>query len=337
METILSVENLTVRFRTYAGIVQAVKDISFTLAKGEILGIVGESGCGKSVTANAIMGLLPKPQGQAEGKIYFSGHNINDLDEKALRKIRGNDISMIFQDPMTSLNPVLTIGRQLSECYLIHGSMTKSAARDKAIESLTLVGIPEPETRMRQYPHQLSGGMRQRVMIAMALAMNPRILIADEPTTALDVTIQAQIIELMRQLNKELATSIILISHDLGVVAGLCDRVAVMYAGQIVESAQVDELFTNPRHPYTWGLLQSVPRFDRNKDRLVSIPGQPPDLLVPPSGCAYKPRCRHAMQACGREPDLFTAAPHHLSRCWLEHPDCPHQPLRIKEGGEANE
>ena len=238
METILSVENLTVLFHTYAGTVQAVKDVSFTLGKGEILGIVGESGCGKSVTANAIMGLIPSPPGEvAAGRIMFRGSDITKLNEAALRNIRGNVVSMVFQDPMTSLNPVLTIGAQLTECFTTHQKLSKTTARERAVDILRLVGIPAPETRMRQYPHQLSGGMRQRVMIAMALSIDPQILLADEPTTALDVTIQAQIIELMQKLNRELSTSIILISHDLGIIAGLCNRVIVMYAGQIVETA----------------------------------------------------------------------------------------------------
>ena len=290
MESLLSVENLSVLFHTYAGTIQAVKDVSFGLGKGEILGIVGESGCGKSVTANAIMGLIPSPPGEiAAGRIIFDGTDITKLDEAALRQIRGNAISMIFQDPMTSLNPVLTIGAQLAECFMTHQRLAKNIAAERSIQMLKLVGIPAPETRMRQYPHQLSGGMRQRVMIAMALGLNPRILIADEPTTALDVTIQAQIIDLMRSLNRELNTAIILISHDLGVIAGLCSRAIVMYAGQIVEAATVDELFTTPRHPYTLGLLQSVPRLDRLQSRLESIEGQPPTCCPPPRAAPSAP------------------------------------------------
>lgn len=327
MGAILSLENLTVLFHTYAGTVQAVRDVTFSLGKGEILGIVGESGCGKSVTANAVMGLIPSPPGEiAGGKILFNGADITKLNDTALRKIRGNAISMIFQDPMTSLNPVLTVGSQLSECFMVHKQMAKSAASRLSVEMLERVGIPAPEARMRQYPHQLSGGMRQRVMIAMALAMNPQILLADEPTTALDVTIQAQIIELLQKLNRELNTSIILISHDLGVVAGLCSRVIVMYAGQIVEEATVGELFNNPRHPYTLGLLQSVPRLDKSRQQLDSIEGQPPDLLLVPAGCAFQPRCRHAMQICAQPPPLYTPADNHFSRCWLEHEQCPYPP-----------
>lgn len=324
MQPLLSVENLTVKFHTYAGTVQAVRDVSFTLSAGEILGIVGESGCGKSVTASSLLGLIPTPPGEiAAGRILFAGEDIAGMDEKALCKLRGNAISMIFQDPMTSLNPVLTVGSQLTECFTTHQKLSGAEAAERAVSMLRLVGIPAPEVRLGQYPHQLSGGMRQRVMIAMALAMNPRILIADEPTTALDVTIQAQIIDLMKKLNSELGTAIILISHDLGVVAGLCERVLVMYAGQIVEAAPVGALYARPRHPYTLGLLDSVPRLDAARSRLTSIDGQPPDLLAPPAGCAFAPRCRFAMKVCEDAPPLLAAGQDHLSRCWLNHPECP--------------
>ncbi len=303
MQPLLSVENLTVKFHTYAGTVQAVRSVSFTMNAGEILGIVGESGCGKSVTASSLLGLIPTPPGEiAAGRILFAGEDIAGMDEKALCKLRGNAISMIFQDPMTSLNPVLTVGRQLTECFTTHQKLSRAEAAERAVAMLRLVGIPAPEVRLGQYPHQLSGGMRQRVMIAMALAMNPRILIADEPTTALDVTIQAQIIDLMKKLNSELGTAIILISHDLGVVAGLCERVLVMYAGQVVEAAPVAALYARPRHPYTIGLLDSVPRLDAARSRLTSIEGQPPDLLAPPPGCAFSPRCRYAMRVCEQAP-----------------------------------
>jgi oligopeptide transport system ATP-binding protein len=324
MQPLLSVENLTVKFHTYAGTVQAVRDVSFTLAEGEIIGLVGESGCGKSVTASSLLGLIPSPPGEiAAGRIMFAGEDVAGMDERALRKLRGNAIGMIFQDPMTSLNPVLTVSSQLVECFTTHQALSRAEAAGRSAAMLRMVGIPAPEVRLGQYPHQLSGGMRQRVMIAMALAMKPRILIADEPTTALDVTIQAQIIDLMKKLNRELGTAIILISHDLGVVAGLCERVLVMYAGQVVESAPVAALYACPRHPYTLGLLDSVPRLDVTRSRLASIDGQPPDLLAPPPGCAFAPRCAFAMKACGEAPPLFPVGDNHHSRCWLAHPDCP--------------
>lgn len=336
METILSVENLNVVFHTYAGTVHAVNNVSFSLGKGEIIGIVGESGCGKSVTASSLLGLIPSPPGEiTAGKILFAGADIITMSSEQLRKLRGNEISMIFQDPMTSLNPVLTIGLQLAESYMIHQKLSRKAALEKAVTVLQLVGIPAPEVRVHQYPHQLSGGMRQRVMIAMALACNPRILIADEPTTALDVTIQAQIIELMKKLNHELQTSIILISHDLGVVAGLCNRVMVMYAGKIVESAPVAELYSAPQHPYTWGLLRSVPRLDRGGLRLESIAGQPPDLLAPPSCCAYLPRCQYAMEICRQAPPLLDVSSRRQCRCWLSHEHSPFHPTDLFKEGES--
>lgn len=334
MSQLLSVENLTVDFKTYAGTVRAVRDVSFTLAKGEILGIVGESGSGKSVTASSLLGLVPSPPGHTAGRILFAGKDIVKMNEAQLRRLRGSAISMIFQDPMTSLNPVLTIGTQLGECFTAHERLDDAAAAERSLSLLTQVGIPAPATRLGQYPHQLSGGMRQRVMIAMALALNPQILIADEPTTALDVTIQAQIIDLMKKLNRELGTAIIVISHDLGVIAGLCERVLVMYAGQIVEEASVAALYTRPRHPYTAALLQSVPRLDARKARLTTIEGQPPDLLAPPSGCAFQPRCQYAMAVCSQPPPVFAPATDHRSRCWLLHPDCPHQ-LPVREGASA--
>lgn len=335
---LLSINNLSVVFNTYAGQVQAVNDVSFTLNKGEVLGIVGESGCGKSVTANAIMRLIPSPPGEiSKGTILFKEKNLVTLPEKDLRQIRGNAISMIFQDPMTSLNPVLTVGLQLAESFMIHQKLSKEQSLHEAIKMLNLVGIPAPAARIRQYPHQLSGGMRQRVMIAMALACKPQVLIADEPTTALDVTIQAQIIDLMRKLNKELATSIILISHDLGVVAGLCERVQVMYAGRIVETAPIKALYKNPSHPYTWGLLNSVPRMDQNRMRLHSIAGQPPDLLNPPPGCAFRPRCKFAMTVCSTLPPLIEVDSSHYSRCWLNHVDSPYKPELLFREGLAND
>lgn len=330
MEPLLTIEDLKVVFHTYAGTVQAVNDVSFTLEKGEVIGIVGESGCGKSVTASAIMGLIPRPPGEiAHGSIRFDGKEVTRLSEREWRTLRGNEISMIFQDPMTSLNPVLTVGLQLAESFMIHQGKSKPEALQEAVEMLRLVGIPAPETRIHQYPHQMSGGMRQRVMIAMALACKPRILIADEPTTALDVTIQAQIMDLMKQLNEQLSTSIILITHDLGVVAGVCRRVLVMYAGRVVEEASVADLYAQPQHPYTWGLLRSVPRLDQAQGKLSSIAGQPPDLLAPPPGCAFMPRCRFAMEVCQQPPPLTTVAPGHTCRCWLAHPDSPYQPAAV--------
>jgi oligopeptide transport system ATP-binding protein len=330
MQPILSVENLKVVFNTYAGTVQAVNDVSFMLHKGETIGIVGESGCGKSVTSSAIMGLIPSPPGEiAGGRIIFEGKDLLTMDETALQKIRGNQISMIFQDPMTSLNPVLTVGLQLAESFMLHQKLPQKEALDKAVDMLKLVGIPAPGTRIHQYPHQMSGGMRQRVMIAMALACNPRILIADEPTTALDVTVQAQIMELIKKLNTELSTAVILITHDLGVVAGMCSRVLVMYAGRIVESAPVHELYANPQHPYSWGLLKSVPRPDVKSGTLESIAGQPPDLLAPPPGCAFMPRCRFAMEVCKRPPSTVNVANGHMCRCWLADKNSPYTPRTL--------
>lgn len=332
-ERILEVENLKVVFHTYAGTVKGVNDVSFTLDKGEVLGIVGESGCGKSVTSSAILRLIPTPPGEIlpDSKIMFEGKNLATVDEKEMRGIRGNDISMIFQDPMTALNPVLTCGLQLTESIILHQKVSRAEALDRAIEMLKLVGIPSPEVRVRQYPHQLSGGMRQRVMIAMALACNPKILIADEPTTALDVTIQAQIIDLMKSLNQRLNTSIILISHDLGVVAGLSHRVQVMYAGRIVETAKVADLYENPLHPYTWGLMQSIPKVTHGvKKRLETIGGQPPDLLAPPPGCPFAPRCRFALKICKQElPPMIETDPEHKVRCWLSHDLSPVKPVDL--------
>ena len=324
MTALLRIENLHVHFRTYAGVIQALRGVDLALDAGEIVGIVGESGCGKTVTASAVMGIIPSPPGEiTAGEIWFEGRDLLKLTEPETRVLRGNALSMIFQDPMTSLNPVLTIGTQLMEPFLLHRKLSQSDAREQATELLHLVGISEPAARLRQYPHQLSGGMRQRVMIAMALACNPRLLFADEPTTALDVTVQAQILDLLKKINRELNTAIVLITHDLGVVASLCRRVLVMYAGQVVEAAPVDLLFAEPSHPYTLGLLQSVPRVDAPGKRLLAIDGQPPDLLLPPSGCAFLPRCRYAMQVCLESPPLFSLAPGRQSRCWLNHPDCP--------------
>ncbi len=334
MTSLLTVKNLHVQFRTYAGVVHALRGVDFELSSGDIVGIVGESGCGKTVTASAIMGIIPSPPGEiVAGEAWFDGRDLLKISEAEARSLRGNSMSMIFQDPMTSLNPVLTIGTQLAEPFTKHQSLPAAEARTRAEELLRLVGISDPASRLRQYPHQLSGGMRQRVMIAMALACKPKLLFADEPTTALDVTVQAQILDLLKKMNQELNTAIILITHDLGVVAGICRRVLVMYAGQIVESAPVNELFANPCHPYTLGLLQSVPRPDSAHKRLLTIDGQPPDLLVVPSGCAFLPRCRFAMQACLETPPLYSLTPDHQSRCWLNHPDSPHSPRDLFSAG----
>lgn len=326
MNPLLDVQELAVSFDTYAGEVKAVDQISFQVFPGEAVGIVGESGCGKSVTAHAIMQLVPIPPGRfAKGKIFFEGTDLLKKSEPEMEKIRGNEISMIFQDPMTSLNPVLTVGMQIAESLQLHRQLDKAEAFARAGEMLRLVGIPSPEQRVKDYPHQYSGGMRQRAMIAMALACNPKLLIADEPTTALDVTMQAQIIDLMKDLQHKLDTAIILISHDLGVIAGLCSRVIVMYAGKIAEAGTVLDVFHNPQHPYTWGLLKSVPRMDvRQKQKLAIIDGQPPDLLNPPDGCPFHPRCPYAMRICTEQyPAITQLSQEHKVKCWLQHPDAP--------------
>ncbi len=299
-DVILKVDNLKTYFNTDDGIVRAVDGVSFDLHAGETLGIVGESGSGKSVTNLSIMKLIPSPPGKIiGGKVLFSGKSILDMTNQEIRTIRGCDISMIFQDPMTSLNPFLRISTQLIEILELHQELDKELVEEKAVEMLKKVGIPSAERRVHDYPHQFSGGMRQRVMIAMALSCNPQILIADEPTSALDVTIQAQILELIEELTEELGTAVIMITHDLGVVAGTCDRICVMYAGRIVEKASADELFADPKHPYTKGLIRSVPRLDRaGRERLFSIKGQPPNLINLPDCCPFHPRCDRAMDAC---------------------------------------
>jgi len=323
MDTILEVKDLKVSFNVRGGEVQAVRGVSFDVKKGEAVAIVGESGCGKSVTAQTIMRLIPNPPGLIKnGSIKFKGEDLVKKSEKEMEAIRGKDIGMIFQDPMTSLNPTLTIGRQITEGLIKHQKMTKSAAKERAIEILKLVGIPNPEARFSQYPHEFSGGMRQRAMIAIALACNPSLLIADEPTTALDVTIQAQILSLMKDLQTRLGTSIILITHDLGVVADMCDRVIVMYAGKVVETGTKWEVFKNPKHPYTKGLLRSVPRLDQKKDEeLIPIIGTPPDLIKPPAGCGFCARCDEAMAICQtQDVDMTEISPSHKAACWLLHP-----------------
>ncbi|MCX2727103.1 ABC transporter ATP-binding protein [Thermomicrobium sp. 4228-Ro] len=319
MEPLLEVRDLRTQFFTQDGVVKAVDGVSFHLMPGETLGLVGESGCGKSITALSIMRLIPSPPGKiVSGEILFEGEDILKMSDDEVRSIRGRKIAMIFQDPMTSLNPVLTINRQISEALELHLGMSKQQARQRAIELLKMVGIPNAEQRIDQYPHQFSGGMRQRVMIAMALSCNPSLLIADEPTTALDVTIQAQILDLIRNLQREHNTALILITHDLGVVAGMTDRINVMYAGHIVESAPTEELFENPKHPYTVGLLNSIPRLDApRKERLNPIRGLPPDLIDLPDMCPFVPRCDFAREKCSeKNPPLFDVNPVHRSACW---------------------
>jgi oligopeptide/dipeptide ABC transporter ATP-binding protein len=317
---VLQVKSLRTYFSTDDGIVKAVDGVSFDINRGETLGIVGESGSGKSVTNLSVMKLIPSPPGKiVEGEIFFNGTDILKMPGDEIRKLRGNKISMIFQDPMTSLNPFLRISTQLIETIRLHQRLDKGDARDRAIEMLKLVGIPAPEKRIDNYPHQFSGGMRQRVMIAMALSCNPEVLIADEPTTALDVTIQAQILDLMQDLVDRFNTALILITHDLGVVAGTCKNVCVMYAGKIVEKAPTDVLYADPKHPYTRGLIKSVPRLDsKNEQRLYSIKGQPPNLIDLPDCCPFHPRCEFAMDICRRKyPDTYFAGESQQVNCWL--------------------
>lgn len=319
-DVMLSVQDLHVSFKTFGGEVQALRGVSFNLYKGETLAIVGESGCGKSVTANTIMGLIPKPAGRIKnGSVYFKGKDLTKLDKSEMRKVQGVDISMIFQDPMTALNPTLKIGEQLTEGLRTHQKVSKAEARKKAIDLLELVGIPNPEERMRQYPHQFSGGMRQRIVIAIALICEPELLIADEPTTALDVTIQAQILELFEEIQERTGVSIILITHDLGVVAKIADRIAVMYAGKVIEIGEKREVFYTPQHPYTKGLLASVPRLDLKEEELQPIDGTPPDLFAPPIGCPFTARCPFAMEVCDRVyPATTSLSETHAVDCWLQ-------------------
>ncbi|MDI3092806.1 ABC transporter ATP-binding protein [Priestia megaterium] len=326
MSRLLEVKNLAVSFKTYGGEVQAVRGVNFHLNKGETLAIVGESGSGKSVTSQTIMRLIPMPPGQIKsGEMLFDGIDLAKKTDKEMEAIRGKDIGMIFQDPMTSLNPTMKVGAQIGEVVIKHSKVSKAEAKKRAVELLTLVGIPFPEQRVNQYPHEFSGGMRQRVVIAMALASNPKLLIADEPTTALDVTIQAQILELMKDIQKKTDTSIIFITHDLGVVANVADRVAVMYAGQIVEMGTVDEVFYDPKHPYTWGLLASMPSLDNEaEEELAAIPGTPPDLTNPPKGDAFAARNPYAMKIdFEQEPPMFKISDTHYAKTWLLHPDAP--------------
>lgn len=327
MEKILEVKDLRVSYHTYAGEVQSVRGVSFNLYKGETLAIVGESGCGKTVTSKAIMRLIKTPPGEIKegSKIIFNNKDVLGMNKTELRKLRGADISMIFQDPMTSLNPTMKVEKQISESLIVHRNMSRGDAYKEAVRMLEMVNIPNAAKRANQYPFEFSGGMRQRVMIAMALACNPKVLIADEPTTALDVTIQAQILDLIKELQRKLNTAVIMITHDLGVVADIAQRIQVMYAGQIIERGTTDEIFYNPQHPYTWALLQSVPRLGtKNKDKLCSIKGTPPDLIKPPAGCPFASRCQYCMRICKDEmPETTKFSETHEASCWLKHPGAP--------------
>ncbi len=318
-EPLLTVRDLKTYFHTDGGVARAVDGVSFTLKKGETLGLVGESGCGKSVTSLSVMRLVPEPPGEiVSGEIRFNGRNLLSLGEADLQGVRGNDVAMIFQEPMTSLNPVFTCGDQIDEAVMLHQGLGRDAARAVTVDMLNLVGIPDPEQRANEYPHQLSGGMRQRVMIAMALCCNPELLIADEPTTALDVTIQAQILELLDRLQRELGMAVLMITHDLGVIAEVADRVAVMYAGKIVETGTVDEIFASPRHPYTKGLLESIPTLNEEKSRLSVIPGTVPDATRFPAGCRFAPRCSLAEDVCELdEPRLEPTSGRRFVACWM--------------------
>lgn len=330
MNNLIEVKNLCVSYQTYAGEVKSVRGVNFTVEEGETLAIVGESGCGKTVTAKTIMGLIQSPGIVKEGsEIIYAGKNLIGQSEREWESYRGGECAMIFQDALAALNPTMSVGKQIAENLIIHKKMKKKDAMKKAVELLGKVGIPEPEKRIKQYPHEFSGGMRQRVMIAIALACSPKLLIADEPTTALDVTIQAQILELLKELQKELKTSIILITHDLGVVADMADHIAVMYSGKIVEKGCGRDIFYHPRHPYTWSLLNAVPRLDGDREKnLVSIEGTPPDLLLPIKGCAFADRCPYCMNICTRqEPPVFQFDGNHKASCWLHHEkgkkECP--------------
>jgi oligopeptide transport system ATP-binding protein len=335
-DAILLVKDLRISFSTYAGEVQAVRGVSFDLRRGETLAIVGESGSGKTVTAKSLLRLLPAANTTIKGgEAIFEGQDLLKLSEQQMQKVRGSNIAMVFQDPMTSLDPTMKIGRQITESLKTHLGLSGQRAKERAVELLTLVGIPNPEARVKQYPHQFSGGMRQRVVIAIALACDPQILIADEPTTALDVTIQAQILELLRELQEQLGMSVILITHDLGVVAHTAHRVAVMYAGKVVETGTLREIFYNPQMPYTWGLLASIPlpTADRSQE-LIPIPGSPPDMHDPPKGCPFTPRCPYAMRICAEEmPEYTTFSSEHKAACWLHHPMAPNVEPPVRVGG----
>lgn len=321
---LLEVKDLKVSFHTYAGEVQAVRGVTFHVDKGRCMAIVGESGSGKTVTSKAILGLIATPPGEVkkESEILFDGKNVLEFNEKEWMNYRGNDAAMIFQDPMTSLNPTMKVGKQIMECILRHNKISRQEAKERAVELLKKVNIPNPEDRINQYPYEFSGGMRQRVVIAIALACNPRLMIADEPTTALDVTIQAQIMKLLKEIQTNNDTAVVMITHDLGVVAGMADDITVMYAGCIVEQGTVYEIFHNPQHPYTFALLRAVPNLENeNKSRLQIIPGTPPDLIAPPKGCGFASRCKHCMEICRNIPPEYTElSDTHRTACWLQHP-----------------
>lgn len=335
---ILEVNNLRVSYHTYAGEVKSVRGVSFSLDKGEAIAIVGESGCGKSVTAKSIIGLIKGPQGEIKegSEILYNGENILNYDKKQWKKYKGGECAIIFQDALASLNPTMRVGKQIMENLMGHKNMTKQEAAKEAVEMLRLVGIPEPEKRVKQYPHEFSGGMRQRVMIAIAFACDPKVLICDEPTTALDVTIQGQILDIIKGLQKKNSTSVIMITHDLGVVANIAQKIAVMYSGIIVEYGNSRDIFYRPRHPYTWALIQSVPRLDlKNKQELATIPGIPPDLLNPPVGCPFSTRCGYCMPICKEKmPDKTEFSDGHTAACWLHHPMAPKVDMPDLKGGK---
>jgi oligopeptide transport system ATP-binding protein len=341
MENILEVKNLNVSFHTYAGEVKAVRGVGFNLKKGETLALVGESGCGKTVTSKSIMKLLEGTSAEIKkgSKIVFNGEDIIKMSKKRLSSFRGGDISMIFQDPMTSLNPTMTIGNQIIETIKIHKKISKEEAKKEAIRLLQVVNIPNAEERIESFPHELSGGMRQRVMIAIALSCSPKILIADEPTTALDVTIQAQIIDLLKELKDKYGTAIVLVTHDLGVVANLADKIQIMYAGQVIERGMRDEIFYNSKHPYTFALLKSVPRLDnKSKEELYALGGTPPDLILPLKGCPFSSRCEHCMEICLEQaPQETKISDTHSVSCWLQHPFAPKVERTLGLRGEKNE
>jgi oligopeptide/dipeptide ABC transporter ATP-binding protein len=333
-QTLLQVEDLHTQFFTSRGVVRAVDGASLHIDVGETLGVVGESGCGKTMTALSILRLVPDPGKIVSGRVLFRGKDVTKMDDEEIREFRGNDVAMIFQDPMTSLNPVTKIGRQIEEAMTAHERFTPQQAKTRVIELLKRVRVPAAERRVNDYPHQFSGGMRQRAMIAMGLANEPSLLIADEPTTALDVTVQAQIIQLMKQLNRELGTAMMLITHNMALVASLCQRVVVMYAGRVVEEGPVEQIFNSPQHPYTWSLLRSVPRVDEaRKDRLVSIKGLPPDLSNPPPGCKFHPRCPFVVEKCKHEePELGEVAANQVARCWVLMRNVPEEAITAARG-----